>query len=274
MVVLTDWIVARMIRRGYCTPLDDSRFPHKARLLASLMDVSYDPGHKYSVPWLSGMTGFAYNVRKTGREITSVADILDPRYKGQVTMLTEMRDTVGLFMLLQGKDPARATAADVDSACAVVEQARRSGQVRAFTGSEYTEDLASGNIAIAMAWSGDAEGLAGDNPDLRFVVPREGGMLFSDCMFVPATSRRMDLAMAWMNFVYDPEVSARIVEATLCISPVQGTGAVLERIAPELARRPLVNPPDELRTRLHDFRALSDDEEQAFGRRFLHAIGV
>lgn len=274
IVVLSDWMVARVMRRGWCQPLDDSRFPNKARLVADLENVSYDPGHRYTMPWMSGMTGLAYNLRRTGRDITSVADLLDPRFRGQVTMLTEMRDTIGLFMLLDGKSPEHATAADVDAACARIERYRRNDQIRAFTGNEYTEDLASGNIAIAMSWSGDAAGLAADNPDLRFAIPKEGGMRFNDCMFVPVTSDRLGAAMAWMNFVYDPEVSARIVEVTLTTSPVQGTGAVLQRLAPELARNPLVNPPDELRARLHDFRALTDDEEQAFGRQFLHAMGL
>ena len=83
-----------------------------------LRDVSFDPGRKYSVPWVSGMVGIGYNPKKTGRELTSVEDLFDPKFKGQVTMLTEMRDTRGLIMLGLGADPTKATLADATAACA------------------------------------------------------------------------------------------------------------------------------------------------------------
>ncbi|MDE3151627.1 MAG: spermidine/putrescine ABC transporter substrate-binding protein [Gemmatimonadota bacterium] len=274
VVVLTDWMVTRLIRMGYCAPLDDARFPNKTRLVDDFRNVAFDPGRKYSVPWMSGMTGLAYNRALTGRDLTSMRDLFDPAFRGRVTMQTEVRDTLGLILLYQGVAPEHATDAQVAEACALVDRYRRNGQVRAFTGSEYAEDLASGNVAIAIGWSGDIAGLAGDNLDLRFVVPEEGGLLFSDCMFIPVTSHRVPQAMAWMNYVYQPEVSARIVEATEYISPVVGTGAVLAHTDPALASNPLVNPPAELRARLHDFRPLSDDEERRYTEWFYQAMGV
>ncbi len=129
-----------------------------------MKDVSFDAGRKYSVPWLSGMTAIGYNPKKTKRELTSVNDIFDPKFKGQVTMLTEMRDTLGLVMLGMGKDPATATLADAKAAAAKIKKARESGQIRKFTGNDYAEDLAAGNIAVAFAWSGDIQGLRRTTP--------------------------------------------------------------------------------------------------------------
>ena len=164
IIVLTDWMAGRLISLGYAAPLDDAKFPNKANLVDNVKDVSFDPGRKYSVPWLSGMTGIGYNPKKTGRELTSINDIFDPKFKGQVTMLTEMRDTIGLVMLAMGKDPAKATQADAKAAAAKIKKARESGQIRKFTGNDYAEDLAAGNIAIAFAWSGDIQGLARGQP--------------------------------------------------------------------------------------------------------------
>ena len=90
------------------------------------------------------MTGIGYNPKKTGRELTSINDIFDPKFKGQVTMLTEMRDTLGLIMLGMGKDPANCTVDDAKAACAKIKKARESGQIRAFTGNDYADDLAAG----------------------------------------------------------------------------------------------------------------------------------
>ena len=274
IIVLTDWMAARLIHLGYTAPLDDARFPNKANLVDNLRDVSFDPGRKFSVPWLSGMTGLGYNPRKTGRELKSINDIFDPKFKGQVTMLTEMRDTLGLVMLGQGKDPATCTTADAQAAAAKIKQARESGHIRAFTGNDYAEDLAAGNIAVAIAWSGDIQGLHADNPDLVWLAPSEGAMLFSDNMMIPKTSDRQDLAMDWINYCYDPAHSAKIVAAAPYLSAVKGTGAELAKIAPNLASSPLVNPPDELRARLHVFRGLNDEEDAAFNRIFQDAIGA
>ena len=211
IVILTDWMVGRMIALGYCAPLEDAKFPNKADLIDSLRDVSFDPGRKDSVPWVSGMTGIGYNPKKTGRERESIEERFDPKGKGQVTMLTEMRDTLGLVLLGMGADPTKATLADAKAACAKIGKARESGQVRAFTGNDYAADLAAGNIAVAIAWSGDIQGLAADNPDLRWLAPKEWAMLYSDNMLIPKTSDRIDAAHAWLNFCYDPAHSAQIV---------------------------------------------------------------
>jgi spermidine/putrescine transport system substrate-binding protein len=274
IIVLTDWMAGRLIQLGYVAPLDDAKFPNKANLVDNVKDVSFDPGRKFSVPWLSGMTGIGYNPKKTGRELTSIHDIFDPKFKGQVTMLTEMRDTIGLVMLGDGKDPSKATVADAKAAAAKIKKARESGQIRKFTGNDYAEDLAAGNIAAAIAWSGDIQGLAADNPNLRWIAPKEGAMLFSDNMMIPKTDDRQDLAMAWINYVYDAKHSAQIVAGAPYLSAVKGAGAELAKIAPELAKSALVNPPDDLRARLHVFKALSNEEDTEFNRIFQDAIGA
>jgi len=274
VIVLTDWMAGKMIRLGYIAPLDDTKFPNRANVVDAVVNVDFDPGRKFSVPWVSGMTGIGYNPKKTGREITSFNDIFDPKFKGKVTMLTEMRDTLGLTMLGMGKDPTHCTLEDAKAAAAKVKQARVSGQIRSFTGNDYADDLAAGNIAIAVAWSGDIQGLAADNPDLKWVAPKEGAMLFSDNMMIPKTSDRQDLAMAWINWCYDPAHSAQIVSGAPYISDVKGAGVELAKIAPALASSELVNPPDELRSRLHVFKTLSDEEDVEFNRIFQDAIGA
>jgi spermidine/putrescine transport system substrate-binding protein len=274
IIVLTDWMAGRMIQLGYCAPLDDSKFPNKVNLLDNVKDVSFDPGRKFSVPWLSGMTGVGYNPKRTGRELTSINDIFDPKFKGKVTFLTEMRDSLGLVMLGMGKDPTTCTLDDAKAAAAKIKKARESGHIRKFTGNDYAADLAAGNIAVAIAWSGDIQGLAADNPDLRWIAPKEGAMLFSDNMMIPKTSDRQDLGLAWMNYVYDPAHSAQIVAAAPYLSDVKGAGEELAKIAPDLAKSELVNPPAELRARLHVFRGLDEKEDQEFNRIFQDAIGA
>jgi spermidine/putrescine transport system substrate-binding protein len=99
-------------------------------------------------------------------------------------------------------------------------------------------------------------------------------MLYSDNMMIPSTSDRVDLASTWMNWCYDPAHSAQIVAAAPYLSAVKGAGEELAKIAPDLAKSSLVNPPDDLRARLHVFRALEDAEDQEFNRAFQDAIGA
>jgi spermidine/putrescine transport system substrate-binding protein len=185
-----------------------------------------------------------------------------------------MRDTIGLVLLGMGKDPATVTVADAKAACAKIKKARENGQIRKFTGNDYAEDLAAGNIAVAFAWSGDIQGLRADNPDLQWIAPKEGAMLYSDNMLIPKTSDRQAEAMAWIDYVYDPKHSAQIVAGAPYLSDVKGAGDELAKIAPDLAKSSLVNPPQDLRSRLHVFRALSDQEETEFNRIFQDAIGA
>jgi spermidine/putrescine transport system substrate-binding protein len=274
IIVLTDWMAGRLIKLGYVQPIDDSKFPNRTNVVESVRNVGFDPGRKFSVPWLSGMTAVGYNPKKTKRELDSVNDIFDPKFKGQVTMLTEMRDTLGLVLLGLGKDPSNFTLDDAKAACAKIKKYRQNGHIRAFTGNDYAEDLASGNISVAFAWSGDIQGLAADNPDLRWIAPKEGAMLYSDNMLIPKTSDRADLASTWMNYCYDPVHSAQIVAAAPYLSDVKGAGEELAKIAPDLAKSSLVNPPPDLIARLHVFKWLEDDEDKQFNQMFQDAIGA
>lgn len=274
IVVLTDWMAGRLIRLGYTQPIVDASFPNKANLVEGLRNVGFDPGRAHSVPWLSGMAGIAYNPKKTGRDLDSVADLFDPKFKGQVTFLTEMRDTVGLVMMGDGKNPETCTVDDAKAACAKIKQYRESGHIRAFTGNDYAEDLAAGNISVAVAWSGDIQGLAADNPDLKWIAPKEGAMLWSDNMLIPKTSDRPDVASMWMNWCYDPAHAAQIIQGAPYLSPVKGAGIELAKLDPELAKSELVNPPAELYARLKVFKWLEEAEETEFNRLFQDAMGA
>ena len=174
--VSTDWMVARLIRLGYVQPLDYANIPNLTNLEPSLKDAPFDPGRVYSLPWQIGFVGIAYNPKATGgRKVTSVDQLLhDPALKGKVTMLTEMRDTVGLVLIEQGKNLGSVTAEDFTAALAVIQAAKDAGQIKGFTGNEYTKPLASGDTAACVAWTGDVVQLRADNPRTRLLAGGEG----------------------------------------------------------------------------------------------------
>src|SRR5207244_4785789 len=145
----------------------------------------WDPKREYSLPWQSGMTGIGYNAKLT-KPITSVDQLLtDKKLHGKVTLLTEFGDTLGPVMLSNGDDPAKVTDASFNRAIAKIQKAFKSGQIRQFTGNDYADKLAKGDIIAAFVWSGDMVQLHADNANLRFVIPDSGGMIWTDNMLIP-----------------------------------------------------------------------------------------
>jgi spermidine/putrescine transport system substrate-binding protein len=158
IIVLTDnsRFPALLLHEGWLEKLDRSAIPNIDNLHPSLAHPRFDPNREYSLPWQSGMTGIATNTKLTGGEaITSMERLLeDPALKGKVTLLNSMAETVGLVMLANGDDSSEVTDAGFDAALQRIERAVDSGQIRQFTGAEYTGPLANGNLAAALAWSG------------------------------------------------------------------------------------------------------------------------
>jgi spermidine/putrescine transport system substrate-binding protein len=224
------------------------------------------------------MTGIAFNIAETGRELTSMADLFDPEFKGRVGMLTEMRDTLGLTMLLTGKDPSKKiTVDDAAEAFDMIDEANSNGQIRAFTGNDYMDDLATGNYVACVGWSGDISQLALDNPDLRFAIPEEGGMRWFDTMVMPAGAENVANAAVWLNYLYDPENAARIEAFIGYIPPVEGVREVFaagDDFQKSLADNPLMFPDEATLEQLYVFSNLDEDTEAALDERFAEITGL
>jgi spermidine/putrescine transport system substrate-binding protein len=190
------------------------------------------------------MTGLVVNTAEAP-DVTSINDLFDPQYKGKVEMLTEMRDTVPLVMKADGVDPADASTEDWLAAIEKIGAAAEDGQIRKFTGNDYTRDLANGDVVAVIGWSGDAVQLQADNPDIQFVMPDEGCMIWGDNMVVPVGAPNPTAAYEWMNYVYEPENQAQIADYNYYLTPVDGTKEVLEEQGSDAADSNLVFPDEE-----------------------------
>ena len=241
MFVVTDWMAKQMYDLGYLQEIDYADVPNvEANLKESLRSPSFDPDRKFSIPWQSGMTGLLVN-KKEAPDIESVNDLFDPKYKGKVTVLTEMRDTIPLMLKANGIDPAEATKEEWLEQVDKLQQAVESGQLRRFTGNDYVQDLTNGNVVASIGWSGDVALIEPGNPDVEWRMPTEGCIIWSDNMVIPVGAPNTAAALAWADFVYDPAVQAPISDYVRYVSPVDG----IEDVDPELAEDPLVNPPDD-----------------------------
>ena len=275
LVVLTDWMAARLIRLGWAEGFNLANMPNK---VANMQDVykgvDFDPTDDHHAPWQSGMTGLGYDSSVTG-DLTSLTSLWtdDPRWTGKVTFLNEMRDAVGLTLLHLGKDPSQATVDDMDLAVAEMQKAVDGGILRAFTGNEYAEDLVSGNVVLAMAWSGDVIAKQAEKETLVWQLPDEGGMLWTDNMLIPKAAAHKYTAELMIDFVYDPTIAAQIAAWVNYVTPVKGAKEILAESDPDLAASPLIFPPDDVLAKVKIFKSLTEDEETAFNDKFSALLG-
>jgi len=272
ITVLTDWMAGRMVRLGYVEKLDKSAIPNASNLVATLSSPSFDPKREYTLPWQSGMTGIGLDPDRAG-DVTSIEQLLeDPKLKGKVTFLTEMPDTMGLLLQLDGANPSDFTDAQWNKAIDRLQQAVDSGQIRQFTGNDYSGLLAKGDIWACVAWSGDMVQLQLDNPKLKFNIPESGGMIWTDNMMIP-TGGDVLTASTFMNFVYDPKIAAQIEAYVNYICPVQGGKEEAAKLDPELANNQLIFPDDAALGQVKIFNAEAADDPK-YKEQFQAVIGA
>ncbi|MEU0621299.1 spermidine/putrescine ABC transporter substrate-binding protein [Streptomyces rubiginosohelvolus] len=277
LICVTDWLAARIIRLGWAQKLDPSNLPHAfANVSAQFRSPDWDPGRAYSYPWTGIPTVIAYNKKATGgRKVDSVTQLLDdPKLKGRVSFLSEMRDTVGMTLLDQGKDPGKFSDADFDGAIGRLQKAVDKKQIRRFTGNDYTADLSKGDIAACVAWAGDVIQLQADNPDIEYAIPAAGYITSSDSLLVPAQARHKTNAEKLIDYYYEPPVAAQLAAYINYVCPVDGVREELAKIDESMASNTLILPDKEMAAKSRSFRSLSTEEETAYEEKFAKLIGA
>jgi spermidine/putrescine transport system substrate-binding protein len=244
LFVVTDWMANRMHQLGYLQEFDTSVLDtFEANLVPALQSPAFDPERSYTAPWQSGMTGII--VRKDlAPDVRSICDLFDAKYRGKVTMLTELYDTVPLVMKCEGIDPDEASEQEWMDAIDRIGRAAESGQIRRFTGNDYAGDLTSGNSVAVIGWSGDAVQLQPSNENIEWRMPTEGCIIWSDNMVIPVGAPNPTAAEAFIDYVYRPRVAAQIAAEVNYVSPVSGVRDVLAETDPELADNELIFPSD------------------------------
>lgn len=276
IITLTDWMAGRVIRQGYTQKLDHANIPNIKNLLPALQKVDFDPGRENSLTWQSGYAGIAWNKAKYPKGLRTVSDLWNPDLKGRITVLDEMRDTIGLLMLDDGVDIASAWGdAEFTKATDMLTKQINDGQIRQVKGNSYKEDFISGDAIAGIVWSGDIVQMNFENDDQwEFVIPEAGCTLWSDNMMVPIGSPRKTNAEKLMNFYYEPDIAAQVAAYVNFISPVHGAKEAMEKIDPSLVSNPLIFPSDTDLAKAHVFRSLNADEETKYNSQFQTAIGA
>ncbi len=263
IIVMTDnsRYPSLLIKKGWVEKLDKSAIPNIKNLQPALAHPNWDPDRDYSLPWQSGLTGIAYNDKLTDPVLT-VEDLLEnPKLKGKITLLSGVGDTMPLIMSANGDDPTKVTDASWDRAIKVVKKAVDSGQIRQFTGNDYSGPLAKGDLSAAFAWSGDVVQLTADNKHLHWNLPEAGGGIWTDNMLIPKGGN-VYTASVYMNFAYDPHIAALIEDYVNYICPVKGAKQELEKIDPGVANNTLIFPTNKMLDNAHNIDAAALNNEK------------
>jgi spermidine/putrescine transport system substrate-binding protein len=264
LVVITDTTAAKWIRNGWAEPVDWKNVPNRENIEPAWSKYDYDPDGRYLLPYQSGAIGIGYNPKLVGRKLTSFKDVFyDPKLKGKVTCLSDEESGCFAMLMLKGIKPADATLDQRLEAIAELGKVAAKGQFRRFTGNDYSTDLAKGNAWACMAYSGDIVQLQSDNPELEFVYPEEGVTMWTDQMMLPAKVEHPYAAETMMNYLYDPEVAAKLAAYVNYFSPVKGVKEILAKTDAKLAENPLIFPPDDVKARLYSTPGVSAADQRA-----------
>lgn len=279
VIVLTDYMAARVIRQGLVQPLVESEIPNRKNLLPNLQDVSFDKGRTQSLTWQSGFTGLAWNKKKVPNGIKTIDDLWKPELKGRVEVLSEWRDTLGLIMMSQGKRiDGQFSDDDFNNALAVLEKQLNSGQIRQVKGNSYKEDLISEDALAVIGWSGDIYQLVAENGDnWGFQLPESGGALWSDNMMIPVGSPHAKNASILMNYYYDPKVAAEVAAYVNYVCPVEGAKEAIQanpdKEVAALADSPLIFPTEDYLKNVQVFTSLEPEKETQYTEAFQKVLG-
>ncbi|GAA3098846.1 ABC transporter substrate-binding protein [Streptosporangium carneum] len=274
LMVLTNGIhLGRAIQLGYLVPLDHSKLPNFAANAAQkVKNPIWDPNNTHTIPWTVGLTGIAYNPKYVD-EVKSIEDLFNPKYKGKVGMMSDSQEIANFGLFALGVDPDKATEADWRKAGEKLKAQRDAGLVRKYYENDYVDALARGDLWITMAWSGDIFQQVAEGKDLKFVIPQEGGTIWTDNMCIPKTAQNPVDALTLMDYVYQPKIATMLVEAINYITPVPATKDLVladaatksgdEKTSLEqLANSPMIYPAEADMARLRSYKPLTPAEEK------------
>lgn len=245
VAVPSDFMVAIAMQLGLLEKLDHAAIPNAGRLNAHLQDLPFDPAQRYSVPYLWGTVGIGYDSNVIHTPPESWGILWDPRYKGRISMLNDQREVFGATLRWMGHSLNSTDRSIIEAAKAKLMEQKP--LVKTYTSDHYDQLLATGEVVLAHGWGGPIARAMRERPSIRYVVPKEGGTIWADCLVVLKAAPQKDLAMRFINYLLDPEVAARTSERLLFAA---APAAVKNLIAPGIQGNPAVYPPDEMVSRL------------------------
>jgi spermidine/putrescine transport system substrate-binding protein len=286
LMVITNGIQFKQFKdSGFLAPLDHAKLPNFAKNAApAYKNEAFDPGNVYSVPWASGITGIAYDPKRITRPITKLADLWDPAFKGKVGMFSDTQELGNFGMMVLGINPDKSTAEDWRKAADKLKEQKSERIIRNYYDQSYIDALGKGEVWITQAWSGDVfQKNVSDGTNFKFVIPEEGGTIWTDNFTIPSTAASPVDAITLIDFFYRTDMAASLAEYINYVTPVPSAQEQIKQDAAklsgddkasleEIAESPLVFPDESDYAKLHYYRDFANATEQQEYQRIFEPI--
>jgi spermidine/putrescine-binding protein len=245
VVAPSDFMAGLMGRLGLLAELDLEKIPNVQHLEPHLQQLPFDPTHRFAIPYLWGTVGIGYNADVVTNSPTSWEALWDPQYSGRISMLNDEREVFGLALRALGY-----SLNSVDPQA--IQEAKQKlivqkPLVKAYTSEQFDQLLVAGEVVLAHAWGGPVARAMRERPSIRYAIPKEGGTIWTDCLAVLASSQNQALAMDFINYLLDEEVSLLTSQRLLFAS---ANRLVRDRLPAAIRDNPAVYPPADVLSRM------------------------
>jgi spermidine/putrescine transport system substrate-binding protein len=268
IIVPSEYMVSIMRREGLLAPLDQAALPNLGNIDPLFVNPAYDPGGRYCAPYQWGTQGIGYNLKATGRPISSWGDLLSPQFAGRSALLADSRSTIGAALIYLGYSPNTTRPSELHAARDLLREHIKTLRLAPDTGQDL---LAAGEVDLTYEWSGDIFQVMEQNPDLRYVIPEEGSIIWIDSMCILKDSPNSALAQSFINYIFEPKVGAALSNYTHFSTP---NLAALPLIDAADRENPALYPDDEMRKRLFFLVDLGSDGIERYNQAWAEVLAA
>jgi spermidine/putrescine-binding protein len=210
VVVPSDYMVQILIKQNLLRKIEKSKITNLKNINKKFLNLEFDPGNEFSIPFFWGTTGFAYRRDKLGELPNTWQVLFDEKYAGKILMLDDMRECFAVALKLLGRSINETDTTILSKAKEILIGQKK--LVKQYNSSGFDQAILSGDVWIAHGWSGQLVKIAETDTKIVYVLPREGGTLWIDNLAIPKTAENIENAHIFINFLLKPEISARVSE--------------------------------------------------------------
>lgn len=225
LVVPSTYFVAKMAGEGMLQPLDKTRLPNLKHLDPSLLDKEYDPGNRYSLPYIWGATAIGINQQALNTPVTRWQQLWDPQFKNSLLLTDDAREVFHIALLQLGYSPNTQDAKQIGAAFELLK--KLAPNVKAFNSDNPADPFIAGEVNLGMLWNGSAYAAQQEDGAIDLIYPEEGAIFWMDNMAIPAGAKNVAGAHALINFLLRPEVAAQVAQTIGYPTPNQDAIALL-----------------------------------------------
>ncbi|WP_013322502.1 ABC transporter substrate-binding protein [Gloeothece verrucosa] len=255
LIFPSDYMVTIMRKEGLLEKLNLANIPNVKNLDSKFLNTPFDPGNQYSLPYQWGTMGLGYNLKATGKELNSWEAIFDSKYRQRVALMDELRSMLGAVLIYLGYDPNTTNPKEINQAKDYLIKHRDT--IAAFAPDTGQVLLDQGQVDVAVEWSGDIFQLMEENPNIRYAIPQEGSIIWIDNIAIAKNAPHKDTAEKFINFLFEPEISAKISNFIKYGSPNK---VAIEKglIHESELKNPNIYPPPEILKKLTYIKDIGD----------------